>query len=68
MIKVSQQQVNFFDELLNEKQFPAEAGTEDELRAQFAELDKKTGSEWVEKAIALPQKDEGERNQIAPPF
>lgn len=68
MIGVTQQQINFFDQLLNEKQFPTQAGSPDQLREQFAKLDKKTGSEWIEKALTLPKKDEGERNQVAPPF
>jgi len=68
MIKVSQQQVNFFDELLNEKQFP-EGTNENTLREQFAELSKKNGSEWIERAIALDKKDDGEGGEkVDAPF
>lgn len=68
MIKLSQQQVNFFDELLNEKQFPD--GSDDaKLRAEFAELSKRNGSEWIEKAMTLPKKDEGDQGASVPaPF
>lgn len=69
MIKVSQQQINFFDELLNEKQFPEGTPDEDTLRSQFCELSKKNGSEWIERAIALPKKDDGDSgDSVAAPF
>lgn len=69
VIGVSQQQVNFFDELLNEKQFPEDGPTTDELREQFAGLSKKNGSEWIERAIALPKKDDSEGTEkVDAPF
>lgn len=69
VIGVSQQQINFFDELLNEKQFPEDGPSNDELREQFATLSKKNGSEWIEKAISLPKKEDSEGGEkVAAPF
>lgn len=69
VIGVSQQQINFFDELLNEKQFPSDGPSADELRDQFATLSKKNGSEWIEKAINLPKKEDSEGTEkVEAPF
>lgn len=69
VIGVSQQQINFFDELLNEKQFPEDGPSNDELREQFAALSKKNGSEWIERAIGLPKKDDSEGSvKVNAPF
>jgi hypothetical protein len=68
MIGVSQQQIRFFDELLNEKQFPEGSPSDEELRTQFAALSKKSGSEWIEKAINLPKKDDDDSPVEPPPF
>lgn len=68
VIGVSQQQINFFDELLNEKQFPEKPG-DVALRKEFAGLSKRNGSEWIEKAMALPKKDDAEgTNKVEAPF
>lgn len=52
---VSAKQIAFFDTLLGEKQFPAGVN-ETELKAQFATLNKASASEWINKAMALPEK------------
>lgn len=58
----SDKQKELFDNLLSQKQFPA--GTDlDALRSQFANVDTASGSEWIEKAMALPDKD-----RTPPPF
>lgn len=68
VIRASQQQINFFDELLNEKEFP-EGTDADALREKFATLSKRNASEWVEKAIALPKKSDSEGTEkVEAPF
>jgi hypothetical protein len=66
-IPVSQKQIDFFNNLLNEKEFPPDK-TEDELRAQFAQLNKASGSEWIEKAMKLPEKGTVKEPITAPSF
>lgn len=63
----SSKQIQFFDNLLDEKQFPP--GTDiSALRTQFAGLDKSNGSKWIEKAMALPDKGEEVSEDIPAPF
>lgn len=62
-------QVALFDELLERKQFPD--GTDPErLTGQFATLTRKAASEWIDKALALPNRaDEDDTgNSIPAPF
>lgn len=46
-------QSTLFSELLDRKQFPAKPGAE-ALKGQFAGLSRKSASEWIDKALALP--------------
>lgn len=66
-VPVSQKQIDFFNNLLNEKQFPPDK-TEDELRAQFATLNKASASQWIEAAMKLPEKGSTEEAIQAPSF
>lgn len=62
---VSKSQLDFFDKLLEEKDF----GEQDKvkLKEAFAQLNKKSASAWIEKAIGLPKIDEsGEALEPAP--
>lgn len=64
----SDKQKELFEKLLSEKQFPPTMSdgspfNADTLRAKFAELDTGSGSEWIEKALALPDK-----GSTPPPF
>lgn len=63
---VTQAQIQFFDKLLEEKSF----GDKDPqlLKAQFAGLNKKSGSAWIEAAMKLPKLDEGDETVTAPAF
>lgn len=66
MAQVSHKQVGFFTELTNDKEFPA--GTDiNSLRTQFAALDTKSASQWIEKALSLPNKPEGDAPPVIPP-
>jgi hypothetical protein len=56
---VSAKQVNLFGELLDRKQFPA--GTDSAaLTAQFATLTRKSASEWIDKALLLPNRTDAD--------
>lgn len=63
----SSKQIQFFDNLLDEKQFPPGTDTA-ALRAQFATLDKSNASAWVEKALNLPDKGEEASEAVPPPY
>lgn len=55
---VTAKQTALFAELLDRKQFPAEAGTSESLTATFSTLTKRAASEWIDKALALPNRTE----------
>lgn len=50
-------QVAFFDELLKDKEFPP-AVNKEQLRQQFPSISDKSASAWIEKALALPKRDD----------
>jgi hypothetical protein len=60
---VSQNQIEFFEKLTREKQFPAGTDTAS-LIEQFKALNSGSGSSWIEKALSLPDADEG---PVVPP-
>jgi len=66
-MQVSAKQIKFFDNLLEVKEFPA-GSDKATLKTQFAGLNKASASEWIDKAVKLP--DEGEENEAvtAPAF
>lgn len=65
-MQVSAKQIKFFDNLLEVKEFGA--ADKAALKTQFASLNKASASEWIDKAVKLP--DEGEENETvtAPAF
>jgi hypothetical protein len=63
---VTQAQIQFFQKLLEEKDFgQADLGT---LAGQFATLNKKSASIWIEKAMQLPKVNEATEEIVAPAF
>lgn len=63
---VTDAQVKFFDKLIEEKEF----GDIDipTLKAEFAGLNKKSGSAWIDKAMTLPKRDESHEVITGPSF
>jgi hypothetical protein len=66
IMDASESQVKFFDKLLEEKDF----GDQDvkNLKETFGQLNKKSASDWIEKALKLPKVDDSDEQAIAPPF
>ena len=66
---VTVKQTALFAELLDRKQFPT-GMTAESLTAQFGQLSKKTASEWIDRALALPNRsDEDDTGESTPaPF
>lgn len=62
----SKAQQEFFDKLLEEKEFPPNAPDPDTMRTQFANVGKKSASDWIDKAMKLPDKG-AEHETVAPP-
>lgn len=60
-------QVELFDRLTTDREFPA--GTDiDELQRQFAKLDSRSASAWIDKAMKLPKlATDGDTREIVPP-
>lgn len=56
---VTTKQINLFGELLDRKQFPVETDA-DTLKAQFGTLSRKTASDWIDRALLLPNIAEGD--------
>jgi hypothetical protein len=63
---VSKEQIAFFEKLTEERDF--EGFDVKVLREQFAQLNKKSGSAWIEAAMARPKRDESKELIVAPPF
>jgi hypothetical protein len=63
---VTEAQINFFHKLLEEKDFGA--ADVNSLAAQFATLNKKSASIWIEKALALPKRDDTNDPVVTPAF
>lgn len=64
----SSAQVELFDSLVEKRQFPNSLNPV-ELRAEFKELTTKNASQWIEKALALPARAEGDSGPTVPaPF
>lgn len=53
----SEKQIKFFDELLGRKGFP-EGTDKDALRQKFANVNDKSASAWIDRALELPDADE----------
>lgn len=76
-MKPSQAQINFFQKLTEEKEFPTpedfipKQKNEtylDSLRARFSDLNQKSASAWIEAAMALPKIDESGEKVVPAPF
>jgi hypothetical protein len=59
-------QVQLFGELLERKQFP-EGANPDTLSTQFATLSRKNASEWIDRALALPNREDDDDTSEAVP-
>lgn len=65
---VTQAQIRFFDQLLEERDFGAKTKKDvDQLRESFAQLDKRSASVWIEKALGLPKVEAPEQAEIIQP-
>lgn len=62
----SKPQEDFFGNLLKERDF-GNVNTDD-LARQFVELEQKNASEWIEKALKLPKRDESKVESVPAPF
>lgn len=60
-------QREFFDNLLDTREFPAGVDR-DSLRQQFGTLETKNASGWIENAKKLPMRDTSDSPVIPPPF
>lgn len=66
MPDVTKKQIDLFDKMLSEKDFGDKSP--DILRQQFATLSKSNASEWLERALQLPDRDESGRPHVPPAF
>lgn len=64
---VSDAQIAFFDKLLDEKEFGPKTD-KDKLRKEFAQLNSKSGSLWIERAMKLPKRDDSTDPIVEPTF
>jgi hypothetical protein len=64
----SQRQIDFFDQLTTDRQFPPEAGDLMQLKIKFANLSQDAASKWIENALALPKLDSDAGDNTPPPF
>ena len=68
MIPVTDNQKSFFAKLINEKEFPPGSPDSDTLKTQFEQLNKKSASEWIDKALKLPDKGSADETVTPPTF
>lgn len=65
----SERQIGFFNNLLQDREFPAGGPSIEDLRTRFRDLDQDSASQWIEKAMELPRKGATPPDQqVAPPF
>lgn len=64
---VSDAQVKFFIKLLGEKEFP-EGTDKDSVLREFEQLNSKSASLWIEKAMSLGKRDESSDPITQPSF
>lgn len=60
-------QIELFRQLTEKRQFPADQNTDD-LTAQFATLTTKNASDWIDRALQLPMRDETGDTPVPAPF
>ncbi len=63
----SKAQEEFFDELLNSREFPQDTDKV-QLSEKFSQLSPKAASSWIENAMALPRIDSAKGDNTPPPF
>lgn len=63
---VSGAQVQFFNKLLEEKDFGDK--DKDTLRGEFVKLNVKSASAWIDAAMKLPKIDEADEPLVSPSF
>lgn len=61
-------QKNFWNKLLDEKEFPPGTPDVDTLRNQFENLNKKSASIWIDRALKLPDKGSENESITEPSF
>jgi hypothetical protein len=64
-------QIGFFQKLTEEREMTGPKGKQldvKELQEQFAELNDKSASAWIEAALAKPKRDDSQDPITAPPF
>lgn len=65
----SERQITFFNNLLDDREFPAGSPSAEDMRTKFRDLDQDSASQWIEKAMGLPKKGATPPDQqVAPPF
>jgi hypothetical protein len=65
----SERQVSFFNNLLEDREFPTDGPSVGDLRTRFSTLDQDSASQWIEKAMGLPKRGATPPDQqVAPPF
>jgi len=62
----SKAQSEFFDKLLNERDFGDKNVAE--LSEKFSNLNDRSASDWIQSALALPKRDGSTGNTEPPPF
>lgn len=60
-------QVELFRQLTEKRAFPPKADT-NKLLVEFSDLSTKNASDWIDKALALPMRDDSNDPVIPPPF
>lgn len=63
---VTQAQIDFFAQLLGEKDFGPDANPVN-LSKEFAKLDKRSASAWIDKALTLPKAQDGDQPELVQP-
>jgi len=70
-MKPSQAQIDFFMKLTEERDFGMNKKELDAIIKKFAELNQKSASAWIEKAMELPKADPSRKEVVEvtpPPF
>lgn len=63
----TQSQKDFFQKLVDERQFP-DGKSPESLVNEFGVLNQKSASAWIERAISLPKRDESMEEMVPAPF
>jgi hypothetical protein len=66
-MKPTPEQLEFFMRLCEEKDFDVDDKGMEKIQNEFAKLDKRSASAWIERALSLPKRREAEGAQIVQP-